>query len=542
MINARCESPAVAASGGTRVVHALRNPACYPHPVAHIEIIETHISWVILTGDYAYKIKKPVNLGFLDFTLLESRRHFCEEELRLNRRLAPDLYLETVTITGEPDRPRIGGAGPVLEYAVKMRQFPQPALLDAALARGDAGGKTIDALARRIAIFHAAGRCAAMTPGADAAASALAPALDNFAQMLPLLDAPDDIALLGRLREWTLRESKRPARLLGQRLAAGRIRECHGDLHLGNIALLDGEPVPFDCIEFNPALRWMDVISEIAFLTMDLEAHGRRDLAYRFLNAYLDHCGDYDGAALLPFHLVYRAIVRAKTQLMRSTQRDASPDQRDRAQAACAHYLALANSYTHAQRGAVIITHGLAGSGKTTLTQPLIAALGAIRVRSDVERKRLHGLSALARTGDALDAGIYATDATLRTYDRLARYAHTIAGAGFPAIIDATFLKREQRTAFHALARGLDVPFAIVNVTAPHDVLQTRVEARAAPGDNASDATLDVLKAQRAAREPLAADELRCAVTIDAGLDITSAARSLCDALAQKLRQESTYD
>ena len=537
VMNARFDTPVVADGGFARIVSALRDPACYPHPVARVELVETHISWVMLTGEYAYKIKKPVNLGFLDFTSLAARRHFCEEELRLNRRLAPDIYLETVTVTGDPARPRIGGRGPALEYAVKMRQFPQSALLDAALERGEATAATFEALAYRIANFHAAGRCAALTPGVDAAASMLTPVLDNFEQMLPLLDAPDDIALLGRLREWTVREHQRPANMLGQRLAAGRIRECHGDLHLGNIALIDGEPTPFDCIEFDPALRWMDVMSEVAFLAMDLETHGRSDLAYRFLNTYLEHCGDYDGVALLPFYLVYRAVVRAKTNLLRAAQPDVTPDQRDRALAVYAHYLSRADAYTRAQRGAIIITHGLAGCGKTALTQPLIAALGAIRVRSDVERKRLHGFTALARTGAALDAGIYTADAGLRTYGQLAQYVHQMAGAGFPVIVDAAFLKRGQRTAFLALARGLGVPFAIVDVAAPHAELRARVAARAAQGDNASEATLQVLEAQIATHEPLSADELACAVTVDAHLNVAAAARTLCDRLAQKLQQ-----
>jgi len=326
-MNARSDPPVSTGNDTERMLDALRNPRCYPHPVARIDILETHISWVILTGSCAYKIKKPVNLGFLDFTTLASRRHYCDEEVRLNRRLAPDLYLETVAITGSPQRPVIGGSGPGIEYAVKMREFPQSALLDSALALGEVGTATIQALAHKIAAFHAALTPAAATADA-AAAAALAPALDNFRRMLPLLDAPADIAVLQAVRDWTQREHQARSLQFAQRGPAGRVRECHGDLHLGNIALIDGAATPFDCIEFNPALRWMDVISEVAFPMMDLEAHGRRDLAYVFLDSYLEASGDYAGVAVLPFYLVYRAVVRAKIGLIRAGQQ-ATAGQRD---------------------------------------------------------------------------------------------------------------------------------------------------------------------------------------------------------------------
>ena len=531
-MNARSDPPVTTGDDVERMLDALGNPACYPHPVGRIDRLETHISWVILTGSYAYKIKKPVNLGFLDFTSLAARRHYCEEELRLNRRLAPDIYLETVAITGAPLRPVIGGSGPAIEYAVKMREFAQAALLDGALARGEVGVPTIDALARKLAAFHAALAPELVSPDA-AAAAALAPALDNFRHMLPLVDAPADIASLTTVRDWTLREHGTAADQIARRGAAGCVRECHGDLHLGNIALIDGEPTPFDCIEFNPALRRMDTISEVAFLVMDLEAHGRRDLAYAFLNTYLEKSGDYDGVAVLPFYLVYRAVVRAKISLIRGSQRGAAGEQSQDALQAFRRYLALAVLYTNPRRGAVIITHGLSGSGKTTLTQSSLTALGAIRVRSDVERKRLHGFDALAHTGSSTGAGIYAANATARTYERLARHARNIAGAGYPVIVDASFLKHAQRAAFRALAQELGVPFVIANFTAPNDVLRARVAARAAQGGDASEATLAVLEAQIAARDALTPDELGCTVTADFGCDADASAR----ALGQRLKR-----
>jgi len=535
-MNARNDPPVSTGSDAERMLEALRDPQCYPHPVARVTLLETHISWVILTGGYAYKIKKPVNPGFLDFTTLAARRYYCDEELRLNRRLAPGLYLETVAITGSPQQPVIGGSGPGIEYAVKMREFPQSALLDSALARGDVGVEAIQALAHRIAAFHAALTPAAMTADA-AAAAALAPALDNFRKMLPLLDAPADIATLDALRDWTQLEHRARSGQFAQRGPAGRVRECHGDLHLGNIALLDGAATPFDCIEFNPALRWMDVISEVAFLVMDLEAHGRRDLAYVFLNSYLEASGDYAGVAVLPFYLVYRAVVRSKTGLIRAAQQATAGQQGPRVRHAWPHYLALAASYTRSRRGAVVITHGLSGSGKTTLTQALLAALGTVRIRSDIERKRLHGLDAAARTESQPGAGIYSPDATARTYGQLAQHARSIAGAGYPVIVDAAFLRRAQRAAFRALAQELGVPFVIASLPAPHDELRARVAARGAQGGDASEADLAVLETQIATHETLTADELSLALTADVRGDPAMSARALGDALAQRLKR-----
>ncbi len=536
-MNARCDPPPCAGAAIERVLTALRNPLCYPHPVRRIKILETHISWVVLTGDYAYKIKKPVNLGFLDFSAPAARRHYCEEELRLNRRLAPTIYIEVVAICGDPDTPRIGGGGPALEYAVKMREFPQSALADAALARGEFGESEIAALARRIAAFHAAAPVAAATPGSDAAALVLTPALDNFRQMLPLLEAASDIATLDRLRTWTVNEHQRIAPLLRPRLAGSRVRECHGDLHLGNIALIGGDPLPFDCIEFNAALRWVDVISEAAFVTMDLEAHGRRDLAHVFLNAYLEHSGDYAGIAVLPFYLAYRATVRAKIGLIRAAQQALTAQQRVDAIQSWRRYLALATAYTSPRHGAIIITHGLSGSGKTTLTQPAIGGLGAIRVRADAERKRLFGLDALARSGAPESAGIYTACATARTYETLAQYAGNIAGAGFPALVDATFVARSRRDTCRALAHDLGVPFAIVSVTAPPAVLRARIAARTARGTDASEATPAVLESQFAAAEPLGADELSRTVTIDNSGDTGASEIDICGPLTRALQE-----
>jgi uncharacterized protein len=534
-MNARNPQLADATFEAEALIALLRSPSCYAHPAAPVEVMETHISWVILAGDYAYKIKKPVNFGFLDFSTLAARRHYCEEEVRLNRRYAPDLYLGVTAISGDPGAPQMGGTGPALEYAVKMRRFDQSALLSAMLARSQLNATTVVALARTIAGAHAFAADASQMPGDGTATNLFAPMTDNFRQMLSLVDSAETVRRLERLREWTQAEHQRLARLHAQRLSGGRIRECHGDLHLGNIVLLEGQPVPFDCIEFNPALRWIDTMSEVAFTMMDLAAHGRDDLAYTFINAYLEADGDYAGIPLLPVYLVYRALVRAKVSLLRASESRDSTTQRDNAIADFERHTALADAFSQHHRGAVIITHGLSGSGKTTLTQPLMAKLGAIRMRSDIERKRMHGLSALAPATSAVNTGIYTREASARTYAQLCSLARGIAAAGFPALVDATFLKRRQRAMFRQLARQLRVPFVIISIAGEPELLRAHIAERTAKGGDSSDATPAVLDRQIAAQEPLNADELREAVVVDASNGMVKGGRDLQKAVEQRL-------
>ncbi len=490
-----------------RLIAALREPARYAHAVRRVELLQTHISCVLLAGDYAYKIKKPVNLGFLDFSTLAARRHYCEEELRLNRRTAPALYLDVLAIGGSASAPVIGGGGAAIEYALRMRRFDQDDLLDRMARRGALAPAHIDALARSLAAFH--GQIARAGAG-DAFGSPpriLAPALQNFEQMLPLAGAKADIALLARLRDWTAREHAALAPVFAVRKRDGWVRECHGDLHLGNIALLDGVPTPFDGIEFNPDFRWIDVMNEIAFLAMDLFDHGLPRLAFRFINAYLESTGDYAGLHVLRFYLVYRALVRAKVACLRAHQTGIAAHTKSAIEQEYRRHLHLAERLAAPAHSALLIMHGLSGSGKTTIAQDLLEALGAVRLRSDVERKRLFGIAAQARSGSGLDAGLYAAEANERTYARLAELAREVLGARYPAIVDAAFLKRVERERFAALARDAGARFLVAACTAEAATLRARVAARAAAARDASAAGLAVLERQIATAEPLAQDE-----------------------------------
>jgi hypothetical protein len=496
------------------LIQALHDPRAYPHPVARVALTETHISWVLLAGEFVYKIKKPLDLGFLDFSTLARREHFCREELRLNRRLAPALYLDVLPITGAPDAPVLGGPGTAIEYALKMRRFPQEALLDRVLARGALTPQHIDDLAQTLAAFHQ--RQAAIAPATSPFGSpdaVLAPMRQNFTQIRPRVAAAFQ-ARLNQLAQWTETTHAQLRPVLEARHAAGFIRECHGDAHLGNMALLQGRVTLFDCLEFNDQLRWIDVISEIAFTVMDLDDRQHPTYAHRLLNGYLEATGDYAGLALLRFYLVYRALVRAKVAAIRLSQADVGAVERAHHEELFASYLALAERYTRPPAPALLITHGVSGAGKSTLAQWLVEALGAVRVRSDVERKRLEGATADAGADTGLNRGRYSSDMTARTYARLAELATTIVASGFSVVVDATFLRQAQRETLHAVARAQRVPFVILDLTAREDLLHARIAARAVQGRDASEATHAVLVQQLATREPLTTNEIGDALEI----------------------------
>jgi uncharacterized protein len=497
-----------------RLLAALSRPDIFGPGCTHVERLETHISYVLLTGQYAYKIKKAVNFGFLDFTTLAARRFFCQEELRLNRRLAPALYLGVVPVTGSVDAPVLGGDGPALEYAVQMREFPQQALATAILARGELAPADIDTLAARVAAFHGAIAVAGAESVFGTPDEVLRLARQNFAQLRPLLAAGAEHDEIDALSAWTEREHAARRDVFLRRRKEGFVRECHGDLHLGNIASIDGELVIFDCIEFNETMRWIDVMSEIAFTVMDLEDRGRADLGRRFLNAYLERSGDYAGLAVLRFYLVYRALVRAKIARLRAQQLDASA-------ASALHaeyrgYLRLAQKHARSPRPALIITHGFSGCGKTTLSQSLLEAIGAVRIRSDVERKRMPPLEARERGGAGIDRGLYTPAATQATYERLAKLTREVIEAGWVAVADAAFLRGWQRKLFADLATALGVAFVIVDFVADKSTLRQRITQRVAAGSDASDADLAVLEHQLRTHEPLTGAELSVAVAYDA--------------------------
>jgi uncharacterized protein len=490
---------------------ALLNPSAYPHAVDRVERIDTHISTVLLAGDYAYKIKKPVDLGFLDFSTLEKRRRSCVEEVRLNRRTAPTVYLDVVPILGPATAARIAvssGETPI-EYAVRMRRFDPRLTLDHLAARGLLESEVIDRLAERVATFHAG--AAEAPPQFGTPQTVQRQAETNIRALRTHLNSAVDRARLDALAEWSESEWRAQSARMAARASSGCVRECHGDLHLANIVLLDGEPVPFDGIEFSDELRFIDIASDIAFTFMDLLDHGLARLAWRFLGAYLERTGDYDGLPLLRYYAVYRALVRAEVALIRLRQPHLTVHMRLREHASFEQYLGLAESLTRAGARIVVVMNGLSGSGKSTVALELAQQLAGVRIRSDVERKRLFGFAPQDDTGHA----VYSEAATARTYARMADLARAAVAAGVPVVVDAAFLRKVERDAFRVLAAQLGARFALVACEAPHAVMRSRVVDRVAAGRDPSEATLDVLDRQLGWAEPLAQEERVDCTVID---------------------------
>lgn len=491
----------------THLVSALQNPAVFSHPTERFEVVETHISILLLTGPCVYKFLKPLDLGFLDFTSLQQRRHFCEEALRLNSRHAAEIYQDVIAITGDINSPEINGEGEVLEYALRMRQFDRNRELDKLAAKGELTPAIIDRLATAIAGFH---EKADSRTGSD-----IQCVIDPVRQNLDHLEkalAGDPVYhdRIMQLQQWSYSEYERLQSTFESRMAEGFVRECHGDMHLGNIVLLDSEPVLFDCIDFSEQLRWIDVINDLAFLIMDLHEHEVVHHARRLLNRYLEISGDYTGLGVLRFYLVYRALVRAKIAAIRQDQHDddASMDE-------CHHYTDLAGTFIEPVHPVLFITCGLSGSGKTRIGGMLLEYNGAVRVRSDVERKRLRGLTAGESSHSSLGADMYSADMSRRTYSRLAELARTVIDAGYSAIVDATFLDEARRQTFMQLAGECNVPFVILYCHAGEATLRQRILQRAAAGGDASEADIKVLEYQLQHQQPLSENEKNRCLWID---------------------------
>jgi aminoglycoside phosphotransferase family enzyme/predicted kinase len=485
-----------------RLVERLRHPAAYPHPTAAIRLIETHISWVFLTGPFVYKLKKPLDLGFLDYTSLERRRRFCEEEIRVSGRFAPELYVAAVPITGTPDEPRVGGDGPALEWAVKLVQFDEADRLDARFAAGrltavdcERLGAAIAAVEEGLAVATAGDAWGSAASVHDAVAINLGQLRDRRA------DAADRV---GRIEAWLYARLDALADVIERRRAAGRVRECHGDLHLANLVLHAGRMTAFDAIEFSPGLRWIDVANDVAFLAMDLESRGRPDLAAIVRSSWMEAADDHAAAIVMPVYEVYRAVVRAAVAALRAD--DAA------AHAETDRYLDLAERLMRPRRPVLYATCGVSGSGKTTLAGGFVAAAGAVRLRSDVERKRLAGLRPTDRPLDeAAAAALYDPLMTRRVYRRLADLARTLLEAGSSVVIDAACLTRWQRGELTTVAREAAAPLVWLELDLPDEVVMGRVAARLAAGGDASDASPDVVRGQLASREPIDAEELAAA-------------------------------
>lgn len=487
----------------------LLNPSVYPHSVPDpVELIETHISWVFLAGHFAYKIKKPIANNFLDYSTLEKRHAACVHELNLGKRLAPEMYIDVVPITIEDGVCRVDGDANPLDFAVRMRRFSSESLLSKRLDAGVVSEQEIEQLGRSIARFH---KNAAITTRnrSGGLESIRNRAIENIesSKRSPLLP---DKTVLQEVERWTVSQCSALQERFLIREQLGWIRECHGDMHCNNVAYFRDHWTLFDGIEFNDELSCIDTMSDIAFLVMDLIEREKSGLAWLMLNAYLEESGDYHGLSILKWYLVYRAMVRAKVAMMRAAQfPESDPDQKRELDSAI-DYLNLAYEFTTTRQPQLWITHGFSGSGKTHGSRWAIRELGMIRLRSDVERKRLFHLSH-PDIGSHIDVSVrrelYSVSATEAVYRSLWGLSRELLEYGFSVLVDATFLRYPYRKRFCDLAKTQHVPFRILDFQNHVSVLEQRIRDRKILGTDASDADVEVLHRQLQNHDPLTESE-----------------------------------
>ena len=511
------------------LIQQMLEPGFYPHGVTEpVHLIQTHISFVLLTGDYTYKIKKPVNFGFLDYSTLAKRLHFCTQELLMNQRTAPEIYLEVLPIfqTGDSfqlgsNLPAITSAEIAVEYVLKMREFPQDSLLLSLLERGLLTEQLMAYLGREVANFHSRAISNSYIRRFGEVSQIRTAIDNNYLISEKYIGGPQTQTQYQETKDYTDEFFANNPELFNRRIANNKIRECHGDLHLRNIALWKDKILLFDCIEFNEQFRFVDVMYDVAFTVMDLESRGRRDLGNAFLNTYIEQTGDWEGLQLLPLYLSRQAYVRAKvTSLMLDDPAILTAQKAEISQTA-AHYYKLAWQYTKPRRGKLTLMSGLSGSGKSTAGRYLARHTGAIHIRSDAVRKHLGGIPLNERGGQDL----YSDEMTAQTYGRLLELGIILADRGWDVILDAKFDRQNLRTDAIDRAQSHGLPLQIIYCTAPIEVLQERLQQRR--GD-ISDATAELLSSQQAAFQPFTELEQISVNIVDTAQDLEVQLNLIC--------------
>lgn len=503
------------------LIDALLTPDTYPHPVDVITTIETHISIVFLTGQFAYKLKKPVDFGFLDFSTLQKRKQYCFLEVELNQRTAPDLYIgvnqvciknqklqicKSEQITETASETPTKEANKVIDYLVKMRQFDPNMVLGRLLKQGVLDAQMIEALTNKIVDFHLQAKIVNQSEPYGNPKVQLQPMLDNFPTLQKYFTDSNIQTDLTNLLNWTEHKFNQLKDQLSQRKIAGYVKACHGDLHLDNITLIDGQPVLFDGIEFNEAFRWIDTMSDLAFLLIDLEFKKQKAASYTILSLYLSKTLDYKGLNLINFYRVYRALVRAKITSLRAQQLPSKSIQQNQVELIAQEYIQQALEYSQSSiQPKCILVNGVSGSGKSYFAYQLQQELNdfnAIVINSDRIRKSLFGLAAHDRPNKLQKQSLYSNEMNKRTYQAMADNAAICLKNGFNVILDATFLKLEHRQRFYDLALENNAQSYLFSITTEVQTSINAIESRQYLNDNPSDADIAIMQMQRKNYQP----------------------------------------
>lgn len=486
----------------TEIFQAMERPEFYPHPVTAVELRETHISKVFLTGKYVYKIKKPVDLTFLDFTTLAKRRHFCHQEVVLNRRLTHNVYVDVVAVTFEDGRYHLGGPGVPVEYAVKMRQLPGDRSMVQLLRKGKINAKDIAQLARKLAEFYGKASSGEHINTVATWETVRTNCEENFRQTEMFAGKLIDERMFHIIRAATRSFMQRRKPLFQQRIAKGNIRDCHGDLRGEHIYFTDGIQI-VDCIEFNERFRYGDVTADLAFLAMDLDFNGFPEIAQSLLDAYVHYTRDRDVFVLLDFYKCYRAFVRVKVNCLRLQEGNLSGSERSVLLEETRKYLDLGYRYAvQFSRPTLWVVCGMPASGKSTIAGEFAKALGITVYRSDVVRKELFGLRPREPKDMPFEQGIYSRGASALTYGRLLLLAQDAIENGNSLILDATYSSRHQRSEVRRLAVDMDVNLIFVECVASDATLKERLKKRE-KGVSVSDARLHHFEHLKGRYEPL---------------------------------------
>lgn len=493
----------------------MSTPSFYPEGTTRVEVVQTHISFIFLTDEHAYKVKKPVDFGFLDYTTLARRREMCEREVTLNRRLCPDTYLGVVDIVDAGGRLALGGPGGTVEHAVRMRRLPADRMLRQVLQRGEAGPGIFSEIARTLAAFHAAAETGPEIQAMKGLSGVTFNCEENFEQTERYVGTLLPRDLFEHIRTSTRLFLKRRSALFEERAKRGRLRDGHGDLHLDSICVTDPIRI-FDCIEFNERFRYQDVAEEVAFLAMDLEFHGYPEFAVAFVDAYVAASGDGELRELLDFYKAYRAYVRAKVTSFATDDPRVGEADKAALRATAGRYYELAGRYARAFNPQLLVmTCGLTGSGKSTVARRLGERFAFALIRSDVVRKELLGLDPYERKWDAFGAGAYSSEMTDHTYQVMIERAETMLASGDSVVLDGCFTRRSQRSAAIELAQRCGVPLLVLECQAPESVVRERLEGRSSKGRAVSDGRWEIYHNQAATFESPTEVPPGCHVVLD---------------------------